>query len=144
MKAALAGGDQRAAMQTTVTLFSPAPGGAEEAAGKFVQIADDSNDRVYLVFAPKSLCTYHAHIAERFFASRGIRGRFNSRMDRYEVAHPSWRIVGGGHWSMDRTTGRIELAGRSMVYGPFERTGVAAALEASDAFFGMSASVLPG
>jgi len=91
--------------------------------GKFIQVM--SEDSEYLVLSPRELSVFHANIAERFFSSMGIRGQYNHKRDSYRIAHPSWEILGGGHWELDEETGALTLSGTSMAYGRFLSTGLA-------------------
>jgi len=104
--------------------------------GKFIQVRNNNHE--YLLLSPVELTAYHANIAERFFSGRGIGGRFNKKMDYYEVGDPEWEIIGGGMWSVDEGKKTLRLSGRSQAYGTYDSRGLAARISASGQFPGYS------
>lgn len=94
----------------------------EKRAGKFLQIRH--KDSEYLVFSPGELSKYHADIAERFFARKGINGSYNRKRDYYEISDPEWEIAGGGLWKMDADNRTLHLSGSSQAYGRYDRRGL--------------------
>jgi len=95
--------------------------------GKFIQVL--SEEAEYIIMAPREMSAFHANIAERFFSSRGVRGRYNHKRDDYKIDHPVWTILGGGHWELEGDPGVLTLSGESMAYGRFQGGGLAGRME---------------
>lgn len=85
--------------------------------GKFIQLKDERDE--FIVFSPSGHTVYHANIAEEFFRSQNVEGRYNARQDHFTHDDDGWKIVGGGHWSVDEHSGTLELFGTSIAYGRF-------------------------
>ena len=98
---------------------TPAPAGSS---GKFVQLRNKTTE--YLVFAPKELASYHADIAERFCKEKELRGCRDGEGKRFDIHEPTWVIVGGGKFELDRRKKYIRLYGNSLVYGRFDSKGL--------------------
>jgi hypothetical protein len=90
--------------------------------GKFVQIRNKTTE--YLVFAPKECASYHADIAERFCREKGLRGSRNGEGKRFDIHEPTWVVVGGGKFELDKKKKHIRLYGNSLVYGRFDSRGL--------------------
>lgn len=90
--------------------------------GKFVQIR--KGDTEYLVFSPKELAPYHAHIVERFCVERGIRGAHENEGKRFSIHDSGWVVVGGGKYEIDKEHGYIHLFDDSVAYGKFDGKGL--------------------
>lgn len=100
--------------------------------GKFIQVSGDEGD--FIVFSPLGHTPYHANIAEHFFRSKSICGAYNPQKDHYTHQAPGWKIVGGGHWSIDERDMRLELFGTSIAYGRFDADGLAEKLKEAPEF----------
>ena len=88
--------------------------------GKFVQIRHDDDE--YIVFAPKALCKYHAHIIEEFASDPGF-DLTTRRTDQGSYFHDlKWRILGGGKMQIDIENRTLLLSGDSKAYGAFDRS----------------------
>ena len=103
------------------------PGGVrtslpDKGSGKFVQIR--TGDIEYLVFSPKELAPYHAHIVERFCLERGIRGAHEGDGKRFSIHDSGWAVVGGGTYEIDKEHRHIRLYDDSVAYGKFDRKGL--------------------
>lgn len=96
--------------------------------GKFI-IVEGEGAR-HIVFSPKGYRTFHANIAEEFLNAQGISGSYNHKRDHYNINHPGWRIMGGGHWRLSGR--RLELLGESLAYGKFASDGLLDALRATE------------
>jgi hypothetical protein len=94
--------------------------------GKFILVTDSSSQ--WAVFSPAELSAYHAVIAERFFASRGVAGRYDAKK-RFLPAGRDWRVLGGGMWNCDSDTSTLWIYGRSAAYGGVDLTALAESLE---------------
>ena len=95
--------------------------------GKFILVADSSSR--WAVFSPAELSTYHAVIAERFFASQGVAGRYDAARKKFLPVGSDWRILGGGLWHCNSDTGTLWIYGRSAVYGGVDLAALAKSLE---------------
>lgn len=116
-------------MKLTVIDYSPEhfPSPPRHRKGKFIQVLSEEGE--YIIMSPKEMSAFHANIAERFFASRGVQGRYNHKRDDFRIDHPGWTILGGGHWELEEDTGVLTLWGESMAYGRFQGTGLARRME---------------
>ncbi len=100
--------------------------------GKFVQIRHDDDE--YIVFAPKALCKYHAHIVEEFANDPGfdltiMRNNQGSFFDDID-----WRIIGGGKMLIDTGNRILQLGGDSKAYGAFDRSVIVTKLSSVPQF----------
>ncbi len=94
--------------------------------GKFVQIRHDNDE--YIVFAPKALCKYHAHIIEEFASDPGF-DLTTRRTNQGSFFHDlKWRILGGGKMQIDVENRTLLLSGDSKVYGAFDRSVIVSRL----------------
>ncbi|GAB4489895.1 MAG: hypothetical protein OHK006_22080 [Thermodesulfovibrionales bacterium] len=93
-----------------------------ESYGKFIQVRNSRSE--YLVCALTTAMPYHANIAERFFSTQGVPGRFNAKRDFFEVADSGWTVVGGGVWRLTAQEQTLTLSGSSQAYGRFEARGL--------------------
>lgn len=112
-------------------------GGAKAAlpnkgSGKFVQIR--KGDTEYLVFSPKELAPYHAHIVEHFCLERGIHGTFEAEGKRFSIHDSGWVVAGGGKYEIDKELGYIRLYDDSVAYGKFDRKGLEEKIYTIDGF----------
>jgi hypothetical protein len=103
------------------------PGGVktslpDKGSGKFVQIR--KGDTEYLVFSPKELAPYHAHIVEHFCLERGIRGAHEGEGKKFSIHDSGWTVVGGGKYEIDKEHRYIRLYDDSVAYGKFDRKGL--------------------
>ena len=94
----------------------------DKGSGKFVQIR--KGDTEYLVFSPKELAPYHAHIVERFCLERGIRGAHEGDGKRFSIHDSGWIVVGGGKYEIDKEHRHIRLYDDSVAYGKFDSKGL--------------------
>jgi len=94
----------------------------DKGSGKFVQIRKSEIE--YLVFSPKELAPYHAHIVERFCIERGIRGAHEVEGKRFSIHDPGWTVVGGGKYEIDQEHRYIRLYDDSVAYGKFDSKGL--------------------
>jgi hypothetical protein len=90
--------------------------------GKFVQIRHEGTE--YLIFSPKEFSKYHADLVRRFCRERGVDGVYNDQLKRFDIRDPSWDILGGGKFEMDRQKGILRLYDDSMAYGRFNPSGL--------------------
>ena len=92
-------------------------------AGKFVHLR--SPDGEILATAPYGHAEYHAEIVAALLERLGVEAFvLGAGRDACEVYEPGWRILGGGHYRMDPSTGVLWLGGRSRVYGPCDLEGL--------------------
>ena len=106
--------------------------------GKFILVADTTSR--WAVFSPAELSAFHALIAERFFASRGVAGRYDATSKKFLPAGRDWRVLGGGLWHCDADAGTLWIYGRSAVYGGVDLVALAKSLEKTAGW----EKVLPG
>jgi hypothetical protein len=90
--------------------------------GKFVQIRHNNTE--YLLFSSKEFTKYHADIVKKFCRDRGIDGVYNDQLKRFDIHDPSWDILGGGKFEMDRGKSILRLYDNSMAYGRFNASGL--------------------
>lgn len=100
--------------------------------GKFIQVRGRGKE--FLVMSPQGLTPYHANIAERFFKSIGIEGKYSAKRDKFSISHPEWRVIGGGHWALDEADKFVEFTGTSMAYGNFDANGLDEKIKSAGAF----------
>jgi hypothetical protein len=98
---------------------TPAPAGSS---GKFVQLRNKTTE--YLVFAPKEVASYHADIVERFCREKGLSGSRDGEGKRFDIHEPTWVIVGGGKFELDKGEKHIRFYDNSMAYGKFDPKGL--------------------
>ena len=106
--------------------------------GKFILVA--GSDSRWAVFSPAELSPYHAVIAERFFASQGVPGRYDSAKKKFLPTGREWRVLGGGMWHCNADARTLWIYGQSAVYGGVDIRALAESLEGSTCW----KQVLPG
>jgi hypothetical protein len=90
--------------------------------GKFVQMRHEGME--YLLFSPKEYSKYHADIVKTYCQEKGIGGIYNGQAKRFDIDDPSWDILGGGKFEMDKEKKVIRFFDNSMAYGRFEERGL--------------------
>ncbi|MBF0457972.1 MAG: hypothetical protein HQK99_08770 [Nitrospirae bacterium] len=91
--------------------------------GKFVQIRNDTGGD-FIILSPKGFSPYHADILRFFCGQRGIDGLYSSELKFFEISDPTWRVTGGGKWSIDEGLKTLRLHGYSQAYGSFITNGL--------------------
>jgi hypothetical protein len=107
--------------------------------GKFVQMRKGTSE--YLIFSPRESDRYHADIIERFCAEHKIAGIYNHANKHFSIHDPSWSVVGGGKFEIDRERKYLRLYDNSMAYGKFAPRGLKWKILALDIFSGYEVRV---
>ena len=102
--------------------------------GKFVQLKKGSSE--YLIFSPGESDRYHADIIRRFCAEREIAGAYDNANKHFSIHEPSWSVVGGGKFEIDRDTKDLRLYDNSMAYGKFDARGLKEKIFSLETFSG--------
>lgn len=95
--------------------------------GKFILVADSSSR--WAVFSPAELSARHALIAERFFASQGVAGRYDAAREKFLPVVRGWQVLGGGMWRCDSDVGTLWIYDQSTAYGGVDLSSLAESLE---------------
>jgi len=93
-----------------------------------------SDEREYVIFSPSAFDRYHAEIVQRFCQDMGIAGVYNMSSKSFDIVDPSWRVVGGGRFEIDRRGHSLRLYDTSAAYGRFEGDRLERILRASPQF----------
>ena len=107
--------------------------------GKFVLLMN--GDDTYAVFAPKSFCSLHAHIVQRFLELRKVPTDFDKTRGICLPRASFWVIQGGGEWTLDEDSGYLEIYGTSCGYGPVNLEELASGIREADGFDGLTVVV---
>jgi len=78
----------------------------------------------YLIFSPKEFSRYHADIVKTYCQEKGIDGIYDGQAKQFVIDDPSWVILGGGKFEMDREKMIIRIYDNSMAYGSFDARGL--------------------
>ena len=93
----------------------------ERSKGKFVQVRHQEFGE-FIIFAPPSLCTFHAQIMELFCLQQRPAWAFeiNEKRDDGALYEENAEIVGGGHFEVYENKKRLNLSGASLAFGDYE------------------------
>jgi hypothetical protein len=93
--------------------------------GKFLQLVWCG--REHLVFAPRERHQFHVQILAAFAAQQGLPCRWEDATHLH-VDDPRLRVLGGGRYRLDGSSGVLELYDDSHVFGRFQDDGLATRL----------------
>ena len=103
--------------------------------GKFVFLTNSDDE--FAVFAPRGMCSLHAHIVRRFLQLRKVPMTFDAVEGVCRPLASAWSVHGGGMWEFDGEAGILKLSGVSHAYGNVDLSQMARSIREAGGFTGL-------